>query len=150
MCEEVKEVFDGNQDNVSENAKEDQTTIINQEEGTSSLERNQSFTSIQENITEVLVPVKLKADSLQIQSKMFKEKYVVAELKDETVQISSVKFQGKYFVMLGESNWRPKTRAKNKLRLNMKRILNPSSVKEKITVIEGSSSQEDMGECRIQ
>ena len=71
---------------------------------------------------------------------------MVAELKDETVQISSVKFQGKYFVMLGESKWRPKRRAKNKLRLNMKKILNPNLMKEKITVIEDSSSQEDMEE----
>ena len=71
---------------------------------------------------------------------------MVVELKDETVQISSVKFQGKYFVLLGESNWRPKTRAKNKKRLNMKNILNPSLTKEKITVIGDSSSQEDMEE----
>ena len=48
--------------------------------------------------------------------------------------------------MLGETKWIPKTRAKNKLRLNMKRILNPKLRKEKITVIEGSSSQEDMEE----
>ena len=71
---------------------------------------------------------------------------MVAELKDEIVQISSVKFQGKYFVMLGESNWRPKTIAKNRRILNMKRILNPSLMKEKIAMIEDSSSQEDMEE----
>ena len=71
---------------------------------------------------------------------------MVVELKDEAVQISSVNFQGKPFVMLGESNWRPKTRAKNKLRLNMKKILNPRLMKEKITVIEDYSSQEDMDE----
>ena len=41
---------------------------------------------------------------------------------------------------------RPKTRAKNKLRLNMKNILNPRLMKEKITVIEDYSSQEDMEE----
>ena len=41
--------------------------------------------------------------------------------------------------MLGEieARWRPKTRAKNKLRFNMKKILNPRLMKEKITVIEG-------------
>ena len=38
---------------------------------------------------------------------------------------------------------RPKTRAKNKLTLNMKRILNPKLKKEKIIVIEDSSSQEE-------
>ena len=36
--EEVKEVFDGNQEQVSENAEEDQTTFINQEERRCSLE----------------------------------------------------------------------------------------------------------------
>ena len=50
--------------------------------------------------------------------------------------------------MLGgaEMRSRPKTRAKNKLRLNMKNILNPKLAKEKVTVIEDSSSQEDLGE----
>ena len=50
--------------------------------------------------------------------------------------------------MLGETEtrWRPKTRAKNKLILNMKNILNPRLMKEKITVIEYYSSQEDMEE----
>ena len=48
--------------------------------------------------------------------------------------------------MIGESNWRPKTRANNKLRLNMKKLLNPKLAKENITVIEDSSSQEDLKE----
>ena len=45
--------------------------------------------------------------------------------------------------MLGgaETRWKHKTRAKNKLRLNMKKILNPNFAKEKVTVIEDSSSQ---------
>ena len=43
-----------------------------------------------------------------------------------------------------ESMWRPKTRDKNKLRLNMKRILNPKLKKENITLIEGSSTEEVM------
>ena len=43
-----------------------------------------------------------------------------------------------------EVNWRPKTRVKKKLRLNMKRILNPTLRKEKITVIEDSLTREDM------
>ena len=42
--------------------------------------------------------------------------------------------------------WRPKTRAKNKLRLSMKKILNPNLAKEKITIIEDSSSQGDLEE----
>ena len=50
--------------------------------------------------------------------------------------------------MLGgaEMRWRPKTRAKNKLILSMKKILNPKLAKEKVTVIEDSSSQEDLEE----
>ena len=40
--------------------------------------------------------------------------------------------------------WRPKTRAKNKLRINIKNILNPKFTKEKGTIIEDSSSQEDL------
>jgi len=48
--------------------------------------------------------------------------------------------------MLGETKWRPKTRSKNKLRLKMKRILRPKLRKDKIIVIEDSSSQEDMEE----
>ena len=50
--------------------------------------------------------------------------------------------------MLGgvEMRWRPKTRAKSKLRLNMKKILNPKLAKERVTVIEDSSSQEDLEE----
>ena len=43
-----------------------------------------------------------------------------------------------------ESMWRPKTRDKNKLRVNMKRILNPKLKKENITVTKDSSNQEDM------
>ena len=48
--------------------------------------------------------------------------------------------------MLGEigASWRPKTRPKNKLRLNMKKLLNPKLAQKKITVIEDSSSQEEL------
>ena len=40
--------------------------------------------------------------------------------------------------------WRSKTRVKNKLRLNMKRILNPKFWKETITEIEDSLTEEDI------
>ena len=68
--------------------------------------------------------------------------------KKEGVLISSVKFQGKSYAMLGDSTWRPKMRPKNKLRLNMKKIMNPKLAKEKIVVIgsEDSSSQENLKE----
>ena len=48
--------------------------------------------------------------------------------------------------MLGEVGeiWRPKTRPKNKLRLNMNKLLNPKLAKEKVIVIEDSSSQEKL------
>ena len=64
------------------------------------------------------------------------------------VQISAVKYQGKSLVMLGgaETRWRPKTRAKNKLRLNIKKILNPKLAKEKVIAIEEYSYQEDLEE----
>ena len=50
--------------------------------------------------------------------------------------------------MLGEIGvgWRPKTRPKNKLRLNMQKLLNPKLAQKKITVIEDSSSQEESEE----
>jgi len=42
--------------------------------------------------------------------------------------------------------WRPKARLKNKLRLNMKKLLNPKLAKKKVTIIEDSSSQEKLGD----
>ena len=50
--------------------------------------------------------------------------------------------------MLGEVGavWRPKTRMKNKLRLNMKKLLNPKLAEKKVTIIEDSSSQEKLGD----
>ena len=64
----------------------------------------------------------------------------------KVVQLASIKHQGKFLSMLGEigTTWRPKTRPKNKLRLNMKKLLNPKQVEKKITVIEDSSSQEEL------
>ena len=49
--------------------------------------------------------------------------------------------------MLGELApvWRPKTRPKNKLRMNMKKFLNPElNNKEGVTVIDDSSSDEKL------
>ena len=107
------------------------------------MERNQSFIDVEEDIIEVHVLVKLKADNLQISNERFKGNSIVTGLKFDGVQSSDVKFQGKSFVILRdiEARWRPKTRAKNKLRLNMKKILNPRLMKDKIIVIEYSSSQ---------
>ena len=67
-------------------------------------------------------------------------------IKRKVVQLASIKHKGKVLSMLGEigTTWRPKTRPKNKLRLNMKKLLNPKLDKKKITVIEDSSSQEEL------
>ena len=65
-------------------------------------------------------------------------------MRDE--KLASIKHEGKTLSMLGEigAGWRPKTRPKNKLRLNMKKLLNPKLAHKKITVIEDSSSQEEL------
>ena len=139
ICEEKIEIYEGNQIEVFENVEEVQAAVLKQEEERKLVEHDQAFTDIQENIAYVFVPAKLEAENIQIPSKKLKGKSVV-ELKNEGVQISSIKFRGKSYAMIGESNWRPKTRAKNKLRLNMKKLLNPKLAKEKITVIEDSSS----------
>ena len=67
-------------------------------------------------------------------------------IKRKVAQLASMKHQGKALSMLGEigTAWRPKTRPKNKLRLNMNKLLNPKLAKKKITVIEDSSSQEEL------
>ena len=66
VCEEVREVFHGNQEQISDNAEEDQRVVMDQEDGRISLERNQSFIDVQEDITEVPILVKLKVDNIQI------------------------------------------------------------------------------------
>ena len=68
--------------------------------------------------------------------------------KIKVVEFASVTHQGKTFKMLGEIApiWRPKTRPKNKLRLNMKKFLNPKLNKERVIVIDDSSSDEKLNE----
>ena len=46
--------------------------------------------------------------------------------------------------LVEETGWRPKTRPRNKLRLNMKKLLNPKLNKEGVTVIDDSSSDEKL------
>ena len=45
-----------------------------------------------------------------------------------------------------ENNWRTKKQSKNKLRMNMKAILNHIFQKDVVTIIEDSSSDEDLGD----
>ena len=68
--------------------------------------------------------------------------------KIKVVEFASVNHQGKTLKMLGEiaSVWRPKTRPRNKLRLNMKKLLNPKLNKRKSTVIDDSSSEEKLND----
>ena len=69
---------------------------------------------------------------------------VVADSKDDILKIPNVKIQKNYLLQVEGLKWRPKTRPTNKLRLNMNRILNPKLGKQNITVIEYSSSEENM------
>ena len=80
---------------------------------------------------------------IQTQSK---EEAMSRGIKRKVVQLDSIKHQGKVLSMSGEIGtcWRPKTRPKNKLRLNMNKLLNPKLAKKKIIVIEDSSSQEEL------
>ena len=50
----------------------------------------------------------------------------------KVVEFASITHQGKALKMLGEVAvvWGPKTRPKNKLRLNMKKLLNPEMAKK--------------------
>ena len=51
----------------------------------------------------------------------------------KVVELASITHQGKFLKMLGEVGavWRPKARPKNKLRLNMKKLLNPKLAEKK-------------------
>ena len=74
------------------------------------------------------------------------EEIVSRRKKMKVVELASITHQGKALKMLGEVGevWRPKTRPKNKLRLNMKKLLNLKLAEKKLTVIEDSSSQEKL------
>ena len=96
MGEEVKEVLNGNHEQVSENAEEDQKAVTSQEEGMNTLEQNQIFTNIKEGMTKVPVPAKSKADNVHISNEKFKGNSVVTGLKVDAVQLSAVKFQRKF------------------------------------------------------
>ena len=62
------------------------------------------------------------------------------------MEFATVIHQGKTLKMVGElaPGRRPKTRPKNKLRLNMKKLLNPKLNKEEVTMIDTSSSDENL------
>lgn len=66
--------------------------------------------------------------------------------KIEGIELATIKHQGKTLKMVKElvSEWRPKTRSKNKLRLNMKKLLNPRMKTEEINVLDDESSDEEL------
>ena len=70
------------------------------------------------------------------------EETVSRRKKMKVVELASITHQAKALKMLGEVGavWRPKIRPKNKLRLNMKKLLNPKLAEKKVIVIEDSSS----------
>ena len=72
----------------------------------------------------------------------FEEETLSRKKRMKVVELTSITHQGKVLKMLREVGaiWRPKTRPKNKLRLNMKKLLNPKLDEKKVTVIEDSSS----------
>jgi len=76
VCEEVREVVNGNQEQVSENVEKDHRAVSNQEEEVGSLDKNQSFTGVQESTKNIPVEAKLKADNLQISNEKIKGKSV--------------------------------------------------------------------------
>ena len=148
MGEDIRGELNENQVQISKNIAETLEEDIKQEEDKITLEKNLISRSIQEEIMEFPIADKLKVDNLQSLNEKSNEELVMAGFKGDVVQISAIKYQGKSFVMLGgvEMRWRPKTRAKNKLRLSMKKLLNPKLAKEKIIVIEDSSYREDLEE----
>ena len=91
---------------------------------------------------------KASIDNAQSSQEEFEEKLVSQGFKRKVVQLVAIKHQGKSLSMLGEIGvgWRPKTIPKNKLKLNMKNLLNPKLAQEKITIVEDSSSQEELEE----
>ena len=80
------------------------------------------------------------------------EETVSRRKKMKVVELASITYQGKVLKMLGEVGavWMPKTRPKNKLRINMKKLLNPRLVEKKITIIEDSSSQEKLEDNEVE
>ena len=76
------------------------------------------------------------------------EEIVSRKKRVKVVEFTSITHQGKVLKMSEEVGavWRPTERLKNKLRLNMKKLLNPKLAEKKVTIIENSSSQEKLGD----
>ena len=63
----------------------------------------------------------------------------------EVMEFAAVKHQGRNLRMMGElaPAWRPKTRPTNKLKLNLKKLLNPKLNTKEVTVLDDISSDEE-------
>ena len=115
------------------------------------LEQEQIHTKVHSERKESPQIDKARVDNAQSSQEEFEEKLVSQGFKRKVVQLAAIKNQGKTLSMLGEIGvgWRPKTIPKNKSRLNMKKILNPKLAREKITIVEDSSSHEELEEDEI-
>ena len=63
----------------------------------------------------------------------------------EVMEFAAVKHQGRNLRMMGElaPAWRPKTRPTNKLKLNLKKLLNPKLNTKEVTVLDDISPDEE-------
>ena len=89
----------------------------------------------------------MRADNTQSSKEGFEEKLVMQGVKREVIQLATIKHQGKTLSMLGDVGvgWRPK----NKLRLNMKKLLNPKLAQEKITILEDLEEDESLNVKKV-
>ena len=124
---------------------------VNQEVNESFIEQEQVPMGVQSEDKESPLFDEARADTEQYLHEQYEEGVMSRGIKRKVVQLASIKHQGKTLSMLGEigAGWRTKTRPKNKLRLNMKNLLNPKLNQKKITVIEDSSSQEEQKKMNI-
>ena len=124
---------------------------VNQEVNESLIEQEQVPMGVQSEDKENPLFDEARVDTKQDVQKQSEEGVMSRGIKRKVVQLALIKHQRKTLNMLGDigAGWRPKTRPKNKLRLNMKKLLNPKLAQKKITVIEDSSSQEELEENKI-
>ena len=109
-------------------------TILSDDEGYL-LEEDQSIAKTKVNIDSGKEFSTLESKTVRLRKK-----------KDriEAMEFCIVKHQGRTLKMLGElaPGWRPKTKPKNKLRLNMKKLLDPRLNTKEMTVLDDISSDE--------
>ena len=74
MDEDVRETFDGNWEKVLKNDEKEQRSVSNHEEKLDLTEQKQSFISVQESTTKVLVVAKMRNDTLQVSNVKFQRK----------------------------------------------------------------------------